>query len=67
MKRAFTCWRSRLWGLSVLTLVFGLIFAKLWLPSRGPSPAERVLDVELPKMQNVPPDGSLKLEVPDAV
>jgi hypothetical protein len=63
MKKPFTCWRRKAWISGVFASVFGLMFAALWLPLQQPPLADRLLDIQLPKMRNIPPNGALTLDV----
>ena len=57
--------RAILWLVAIAVLVLGFLVAAVVLPARAPTPGADGPDIHVPKMTNVPPEGTppLKLDV----
>jgi len=53
--------RSMFWLAGVFVVVVGFIVAALVLPARAPVPGAEGPSVNVPRMQNVPPENAPKL------
>lgn len=63
MPNGFKSKRATLWLGGIAVLVLGFLVAAIVLPTTAPTPGEGGPDVHVPKMQNVPPEGAMKLDV----
>lgn len=56
--------RAALWLGGVALLVLGFLVAAVVLPASSPTPGADAPDVQVPKMENVPPsDSKMKLDL----
>jgi hypothetical protein len=63
MARAFFSKRSVLWLTGVFVLVVGFIVMAIVLPSTSKTPGSEQPDIQVPKMQNVPPAAAPKMRL----
>jgi hypothetical protein len=65
MHNGFKSNRAALWLGGIALLVLGFLVAAVMLPATAPLPGKGGPDIQVPKMQNVPPDDAprMKLDV----
>lgn len=63
MTKAFKSHRAAWWLGGVAALVIGFLVAAVVLPTTAPVPGTDGPDVQLPRMQNVPPEGAPKMKI----
>jgi len=65
MSREFRSKRSVLWLGGIAALIVGFLVAAVLLPSTSPTPGAGGPEIQVPKMQNVPPSDAprMKLDV----
>ena len=64
MSKLFESNRSKLWLGGMVVLVLGFLAAAVLLPATAPPPGDNAPDVQVPRMQNVPPpDSKIQLDV----
>ena len=66
MTRAFFSKQSILWLVGVVVLVVGFVVAAVILPATSKTPGADRPDIQVPKMQNVPPAAAPKMQLETA-
>ena len=63
MSRAFLSRQSVLWLAGVVVLIVGFIAAAVILPTTSKEPGSNQPNIQVPKMQNVPPPDAPKMRL----